>query len=158
MSYFRDEQFTVRAFQVAQIKTHGAICSDDWGRNNPMELHSDFGRYAVIPAEWFRALDPQVGSWVIEYPDGRMSFRTEAAFAQDYDLIEDQLYRTVWQPLFSGKAMVRGIDPAEVGKDETRPPIVITNTDDLAYANYLQALSEVMLTPMDLDVKVSLRK
>lgn len=151
------EQFTVRAFQIARICGHGAACSDDWEQRWPMELHSDFGRYAVVPAEWYRALDPKVGSWVIEYPDGRLSFRSEEAFAKDYTFVEGQWYLTKWQPLFSGKILVMGIDPAAVGGDETTRTIVV-DAEDSKYAEYLEALSKVMLLPIDLDVRVRLIK
>ena len=142
------EQFKVRAFQVTKICGHGAACSDDWQQKWPMELHSNFGRWAVIPAEWFQALDPKLGSWVIEYPDGRLSFRSAEAFIKDYTLIEGQLYMTSWQPLFSGK--VFDTSPAKPGvlRDVTFAPAW---EDDTAFSAYMDALSSVMMLPLTLD-------
>lgn len=106
-------QFEVRAFQIARIATHGAICSDDWGAKNPVELHSDFGRYAVVNVEWFDALEPVVGSWVIEYSTGHITFRSAEDFPKDCELIEGQWYRTSWPPPFEGVVLTTPPAPME---------------------------------------------
>ena len=143
-----DKQFKVRAFQIKKIETHGAICSDDWGYSNPMELHSDFGRWAVIPAEWFRALDPKLGSWVIEYPDGRLGFRTAEAFIKDYHPIDGQFYETNWQPLFSGKVFDKPVDRTGVLRYVRMAGGL---EDEKAFSAYLDALTSIMMLPLTRD-------
>lgn len=137
----------VRAFQIAVITGHGAACSDDFDDNWARELRSNGGRYAVIPAEFYKAFEPVVGSWVVEHASGRLVFPTAEAFARDYEWVADDRYLTSWRPLFSD---AHNVDRPKVLAVDGKPEaIVITNEDDLSYAAYLDALSKVVMEPLD---------